>query len=34
MSYFNPEIYNYDGLKPEDQKLMDVYDMAVQDALN
>ena len=34
MSCFNPEIYNYDGLKPEDQKLIDVYDMAVQDALN
>lgn len=34
MTYFNPEIYNYDGLKPEDKKLIDVYDMAVQDALN
>ena len=34
MSYFNPEIYNYDGLKPEDQKLIDAYDMAGQDALN
>lgn len=34
MTYFNPEIYNYDGLKPEDKKFIDAYDMAVQDALN
>ena len=34
MSYFNPEIYNYDSLKPEEQKLIDAYDMADKDALN
>ena len=34
MTYFNPEIYNYEGLKPEDQRLINVYDMAVEDATN
>jgi len=34
MSYYDPKIYNYENLKPEDKKLLDIYDMAVQDALN
>ena len=34
MSYFNPEIYNYEALKPEHQRLIDFYDIATQDALN
>ena len=34
MSYYNPDIYNYEALKPEDKKLLDVYDMAVRDAAN
>ena len=34
MSYFDPETYNYEALKPEDQKQLDAYDLAVKDALN
>ena len=34
MSYFDPEIYNYEALKPEHKRLIDVYDMAKEDALN
>ena len=34
MSYFNPEVYNFEALKPEDQKLIRMYDFAVEDALN
>lgn len=34
MSYYNPEVYNYEALKPEDRRLVDVYDFAVGEALN
>lgn len=34
MSYFDPNVYNYEALKPEDQKLLDIYDLATEDALN
>lgn len=34
MSYFDPEVYNFEALKPEDQKLIRMYDFAVEDALN
>ncbi len=34
MSYFDTDIYNYENLKAEDKKHLDIYDMAVQDALN
>lgn len=34
MSYFDPNVYNYEALKPEDQKLLDIYDLAIEDALN
>lgn len=34
MSYFDPNVYNYEALRPEDQKLLDIYDLATEDALN
>lgn len=34
MSYFDPEVYNFEALKPEDQKLIKMYDFAVDDAMN
>lgn len=34
MSYFDPEIYNYENLRPEDKKHLDIYDAAVRDTLN
>ena len=34
MSYFDPEVYNYEALKPEHKQLIDIYGVAEEDALN
>lgn len=34
MTYFNPEIYNYDNLNDQNKKVIDIYDWALQDLEN
>lgn len=34
MSYFNPDFYKYDALLPEDKKILDGYDRAVEEVGN
>ena len=34
MSYYDPKYYNYDALSEQQKRLVDVYDMAIEDAEN
>ena len=34
MSYYDPKYYNYDALSEQQKRLVDVYDMAIEDAGN
>lgn len=34
MSYYDPKYYNYDALSEQQKRLVDVYDMVIEDAGN